>query len=101
MIPRLLRRFYLKPKSYQRDYIGIWQTNNCYIMPFISVTDIININKGKTYVRFGWLFWYLEYFNEGRVFMGCDEEESCENTVDIANNKIKRKKTYEIKDTNN
>lgn len=59
MIPKILRRFKLKSNTKQRDYVGIWQTNECYIIPLFSVENIMC--KGNTYVRFGWLFWYLEY----------------------------------------
>jgi len=73
MIPKLLKHFKLKPNSYQRDCIDIWQTNECNVIPFISVTNIMC--KGNTYVRFGWLFWYLEYFKDGFILTGCNGEE--------------------------
>ena len=80
---RILKQFKLKPNSYQRDYIRISQTNECYIIPFFSVTNIMR--KYNVYVRFGWLFWYLEYFKDG-ILIGCNEEELSVGTVDIANN---------------
>ena len=73
MIPKLLKRFYIKPDSHQRDYIGIWQTNECYVVPFLSVENIIR--RGNAYVRLGWLFWYAEYFRDNVVSTGCNEEE--------------------------
>ena len=84
MINKLLKQFKLKPNSYQRDYIGILQTNECYIIPFFSVTNIMR--KYNVYVRFGWLFWYLEYFKDGFLIRGCNEEEISVGTVDMANN---------------
>jgi hypothetical protein len=86
MIPKLLKRFYLKPDSYQRDYIGIWRTEECNIIPFFSVTNIMNImRKGNAYVRLGWLFWCVEYFKDGVLFTGCDEEGSQENMTSNKN----------------
>ena len=83
---RILKEKKLKPNSYQRDYIRISQTNECYIIPFFSVTNIMR--KYNVYVRFGWLFWYLEYFKDG-VLIGCNEEELSVSTVDMANNENK------------
>ena len=87
---KILKQKELKPHSYQRDYIRLSQTNECYIIPFFSVTNIIR--KYNVYVRFGWLFWYLEYFKDGilledcNLFRGCNEEESIENTIGMTNN---------------
>lgn len=87
MISKFLKRFDLKPNSHQRDYIEILQTNECYIIPFFSVTNIMNImRKGQAYVRLGWLHWYVEYFKDSVLFSGCDEEESIGNTIGITNN---------------
>jgi len=79
MIPKLLKRHYLKPNSSQRDYVSIWQTDECYIIPFFSVTNIMNImRKGNAYVRLGWLCWYIEYFNDSVLSAWCYEEDSQE-----------------------
>lgn len=76
MIPKILKRINLKPDSYQRDCIEILQTEECYIIPFLSVTNIINImRKGNAYVRLGWLHWYVEYFRDGVLSSGCGDEE--------------------------
>ena len=83
---RILKQFKLKPNSYQRDYIGILQANECHNIPFFSVTNIMR--KYNVYIRFGWLFWYLEYFKDG-VLIGCNEEELSVSTVDMANNENK------------
>lgn len=77
MIPKILKRINLKPNSYQRDCIEILQTEECYIIPFFSVTNIMNIwSKGNAYVRLGWLHWYVEYFKDSVLSSGCDEEDS-------------------------
>jgi len=77
MIPKLLKRHYLKPNSSQRDYIGLWQTNECYVIPFLSVENIMNfMHKCNAYVRLGWLHWYIEYFKDSVISSGCDEEDS-------------------------
>ena len=87
MIPKILKRFDLKPNSHQRDCIEILQTNECYIIPFFSVENIMNImRKGQAYVRLGWLYWYVEYFKDSVPFSGCDEEESIGNTIGMKNN---------------
>ena len=75
MIFKVLKDFNLKPNSYQRNSIRILQTNECYIIPFLSVVNIMNImRKGCVYVRLGWLYWYVEYFKDHVLFSGCDEE---------------------------
>ena len=82
MIPKLLKRFYLKPDSHQRDYIGIWRTDECNILLFLSFTNIMC--KGNAYVRLGWLFWCVEYFKDGVLFAGCDEE-GCQGNCQLKN----------------
>ena len=72
MIPKIIKRFNLKPNTYQRDCIEIAQTNECYVLPFFSLTNILH--RGNAYVRLGWLFWYLEYFKDNVIFSGYDEE---------------------------
>ena len=77
MIPKFLKRINLKPNTYQRDCIEILQTEECYIIPFLTVTNIINIlRKGRAYVRLGWLYWYVEYFKDSIISSECDEEDS-------------------------
>lgn len=84
MIHKILKRFDLKPNLHQRDYIEILQTNECYIIPFFAVTNIMR--KYNVYVRFGWLFWYLEYFKDSPLSIVCNEEESIGNTIGMTNN---------------
>lgn len=81
---KILKRFYLKPNSNLRDYIGIMQTNECYIIPLFSVVNIMR--QGNSYIRFGWLFWYLEYYKDLPIYTGYNGEESIGNTIGTTNN---------------
>jgi len=86
MITKILKRIYLKPNSYQRDCIEIWQTSECYVIPYISFENIMNIiRKGRAYVRLGWLHWSVEYFKDSVISSGCDDEDSQTNTTSEEN----------------
>lgn len=100
MISKCLKRFNLKPNSHQRDYIEILQTNECYIIPFFSVTNIMNImRKGQAYVRLGWLHWYVEYFKDHVLFSGCDEEECIGNINSMTRQKKRKLQMGNLKGT--